>query len=334
MSKIRKMVASLVIGTMFFSLTGCNLIKKTPESIKKSTVAKVSGEKITRGELDDQPEVKRKIEEIKAKYGKDYENNSKAKEELAEVRKSTLNQLTIEKIILQKADELKVEDEKKLKEEVNKQYDEFKKAYNNDEKKFKEDLTKAGFTDDTFKNYIKLRVLAPKVYEKALKDIKATDKEIKEYYDTNMLEFTEKPNRVHVAHILVKTEEEAKKVKERLTKGEDFAKVAKETSIDTAANEKGGDLGFINYNDPNYDKTFMTSAQVLKEGEVSNPVKTQFGWHIIKSIKKEEYPVQKLDKVKDQVAKKVADGKKQTKWQEVLKKWQDDSKIKIYEKNI
>lgn len=333
MNKIKKMVASVVLSAFAFSMVGCNLVEKTPEAIKKSTVAKVSGEKITRGEIDEYPQMIKMIEQMKAKYGKDYANNEEAKSQLKEVRKSVLDELTMEKIIFKKAKELKVEDEKKLEENVNKSYNEIKKKYK-DEKEFKSDMERAGFTEKTLKEYIKVREILPKIYDKALKDVKATDKELKEYYDTHMNEFTEKPNRIRVAHILVKTEDEAKKVKARLDKKEDFAKVAKEKSIDKVANNQGGDLGFINYNDPNYDRIFMTAAQSLKEGQISNPIKTQFGWHIIKCIKKEEYPVKKFEQVKKDINEIVVEQKKQIKWKETLDKWKKDSKIKVYEKNL
>ncbi|MFD3155540.1 peptidylprolyl isomerase [Haloimpatiens sp. FM7330] len=334
MNNIKKIIISAVACGLIVSLAGCKMIKKTPEAIKNETVAKVAGEKITRGEVDNYPQMAKAIEAAEKKYGKDYENNTEAAAILKETRQNVLEQMSMEKIIMKKADELKVEDSKKINEEVTKQFNEMKKTYKNDEKKFKEDLKQGGFTEETLKEFIKIRVIAPKVYDKALKDVKANEKEIKDYYDSHLLDFTEKPNRIHVSHILVKTEEEAKKAKARLDKGEDFAKVAKEVSTDKTANEKGGDLGFIKYNDPNYDRMFMTAAQALKEGTVSTPVKTQFGWHIIKCIKKEEYPIKKLADVKKQVEEKVVAGKKSTEWKKILEQWKKDAKIKIYDAKL
>ncbi|WP_138203389.1 peptidylprolyl isomerase [Haloimpatiens lingqiaonensis] len=333
MKKVKKIIASVLLGTCMLSIAGCNLIEKTPERVQKSTVAKVKGEKITRGEVDEYPQMVKAIESAKAKYGNDYEKNEEAKSQLKETRKSVLDELTMEMVIMQKAKELKVYDEKKIEEEVNKQFDAIKKNYK-DDKEFKKEMTAGGFTEKTLKNFLRIRVVVPKVYEAAMKDVKATEKETKEYYDSHMVEFTEKPNRIHVAHILVKTEEEAKKAKERLDKKEDFAKVAKEVSTDKAANEQGGDLGFINYNDANYDKTFMTAAQALSKGQISSPIKTQFGWHIIKCIEKEEYPIKKYDQVKSEINKMVSESKKQSQWKEILEKWKNDAKIKLYEKNL
>jgi hypothetical protein len=83
---------------------------------------------------------------------------------------------------------------------------------------------------------------------------------------------------IHARHILVATEAEAKEVKERLMKGEDLATVAKEKSKDPSA--EGGDLGFFGRG--KMLKPFEDAAIALKDGEISDPVQTQFGWHIIK----------------------------------------------------
>ncbi|EIA25444.1 Putative foldase [Candidatus Arthromitus sp. SFB-4] len=82
-------------------------------------------------------------------------------------------------------------------------------------------------------------------------------------------------------HILVDTEEEALKVKERLNNGEKYEDIAKELNKD-ATSQTGGSLGFVEYDNTNYDADFLAGAKNLKEGEISDPVKTQFGYHIIK----------------------------------------------------
>jgi len=87
---------------------------------------------------------------------------------------------------------------------------------------------------------------------------------------------------IHARHILVKTEEEAKKVKERLQKGEDFAAVAKDVSLDPGSKDKGGDLGWFPRGQ--MIKPFNDAAFSLKPGEISDPVKTSFGYHIIEVL--------------------------------------------------
>jgi parvulin-like peptidyl-prolyl isomerase len=89
------------------------------------------------------------------------------------------------------------------------------------------------------------------------------------------------PNQVHCAHILVKTETEAKKILERLGKGEKFANIARETSL-CPSGKHGGDLG--TFGRGKMVKEFETAAFALKKGETSQPVKTKFGYHIIKRL--------------------------------------------------
>jgi peptidyl-prolyl cis-trans isomerase C len=89
------------------------------------------------------------------------------------------------------------------------------------------------------------------------------------------------PDKVHCAHILVKSESDAKAVLERLKKGEKFATIAKSVSR-CPSGKKGGDLG--TFTRGKMVKEFETAAFALQKGEVSGVVKTQFGCHIIKRL--------------------------------------------------
>ena len=88
-------------------------------------------------------------------------------------------------------------------------------------------------------------------------------------------------SKVHCAHILVKSEREAKAVLERLKKGEKFSKVARSTSL-CPSGKKGGDLG--TFTRGKMVKEFEIAAFALQKGQVSDIVKTQFGCHIIKRL--------------------------------------------------
>lgn len=94
---------------------------------------------------------------------------------------------------------------------------------------------------------------------------------------------------INTSHILVKTEAEAKKIKEKLDKGADFGALAKEYSEDSGSKENGGNLGYASKGSfvPEYEAV----AYSLKPGQISDPVQSQFGWHIIKLIDKK--PVSK-----------------------------------------
>jgi peptidyl-prolyl cis-trans isomerase C len=120
-----------------------------------------------------------------------------------------------------------------------------------------------------------------------------------------------------LSHILVATEDEAKTVTKRLKK-EKFAKVAKEKSTDPGSKDKGGDLGWSVPS--NYVQPFGDAATKLSKGQVSEPVHTQFGWHIIKLEDTREMKVPSFEEVKPNLEKR--------KQQEALKKAIDDLRAK------
>ncbi|WP_042356548.1 peptidylprolyl isomerase [Bacillus rubiinfantis] len=145
---------------------------------------------------------------------------------------------------------------------------------------FETALAQYGYkNEDDLKSTLKLGMLQEKA---AMKDIKVTDKELKEYYENYKPDIT-------VRHILLKDEKTANSVKKQLDSGKKFEDVAKKESTDTASAQNGGDLGVINnQNADQYDSDFIKAAYALKVNEVSAPVKTQFGYHIIQVTEKKE----------------------------------------------
>ena len=107
---------------------------------------------------------------------------------------------------------------------------------------------------------------------------------------------------IHARHILLPTEEEAKKALARVKGGEDFAKVANEVSKDTGGD--GGDLGW--FTKDRMVPEFSEAAFKLKKGEISDPVKTQFGWHIIQVEDTRTKTFPPFEQLKDQAAHYVA----------------------------
>jgi peptidyl-prolyl cis-trans isomerase C len=108
---------------------------------------------------------------------------------------------------------------------------------------------------------------------------------------------------VHARHILVPTEEEAKTIAAQLKGGADFATLAKEKSKDPGAAD-GGDLGY--FTKDQMVPEFSQVAFKLDKGQISDPVKTQFGWHIIKVEDKRVKPTPTFDQVKTQIENYVA----------------------------
>jgi len=104
---------------------------------------------------------------------------------------------------------------------------------------------------------------------------------------------------VRARHILVETEDEAKAVVAELKKGTDFAELARLKSKDPGAAAEGGDLG--NFTKDQMVPEFAETAFKLDKGQLSDPVKTQFGWHVIKVEDKRDRPVPPFEQVKDQI---------------------------------
>ena len=88
-------------------------------------------------------------------------------------------------------------------------------------------------------------------------------------------------NEVHCAHILVKTESEAKLILDQITKGASFSSIASQKSL-CPSGKKGGDLG--TFGRGRMVREFESAAFALQKGQISQPVKTEFGWHIIKRL--------------------------------------------------
>jgi peptidyl-prolyl cis-trans isomerase C len=131
---------------------------------------------------------------------------------------------------------------------------------------------------------------------------------------------------VRARHILVVTEPEAKEVAERLKKGQDFATLAKEKSKDPSA--EGGDLGFFARGQML--KPFEDVAFALDVGQISEPVQTQFGWHIIKVEEKRDQPLPSFDQVKEAIISQLV----QAKAQEVVTALRDAAKIEVVDPEL
>ena len=129
-----------------------------------------------------------------------------------------------------------------------------------------------------------------------------TDEAMKKVYDEAAKQI-EGEQEVHARHILVETEDEAKAIEAELKKGADFAELAKTKSKDPGASD-GGDLGF--FTKDQMVPEFATVAFSLEPGKISDPVKTQFGWHIIKVEEKRNRKAPDFEQVKPQIETYVA----------------------------
>jgi peptidyl-prolyl cis-trans isomerase C len=131
---------------------------------------------------------------------------------------------------------------------------------------------------ETRLNYLKRRALRELYFEKVIK-ASVSDADARKVYD-DQVKLLKPEEEVSARHILVETEDQAKALKEKLDKGADFAQLAKENSKDPGSKDDGGNLGYFGHGQmvPQFEEVVFK----LKKGEVSDPVKTQFGWHLVK----------------------------------------------------
>ncbi|RWS44463.1 peptidylprolyl isomerase [Bacillus mycoides] len=218
--------------------------------------------------------------------------------------KSTLSQMMLNKALL---DKYEVSDE-----EAKKQVEAAKEQMGD---KFKVALEQVGLKNE---DELKERMKPEIALEKAIRAT-VTDKDVKDNHKPEM----------KVSHILVKDEKTAKEVKEKINNGEDFTALAKQYSEDTGSKEQGGEIaGFA----PGQTvKEFEEAAYKLDAGQVSEPIKTSYGYHIIKVTDKKE--LKPFDEVKDTIRKDLEQQRLQDptgKWkQQVINDLLKEADIKV-----
>ncbi|MDD2717466.1 MAG: peptidylprolyl isomerase [Candidatus Wallbacteria bacterium] len=145
-------------------------------------------------------------------------------------------------------------------------------------------------------------LLAPDSQENR-KKVTITDEDVQKYYKDNLDRYKD-PEKVHAQHILVNQEEEAKDLYGRLKNGEDFTTLAKQFSKDSASAENGGDLGLFARGEMT--KAFEDTAFAAEIGKICEPVKTSFGYHIIKVLEHKAENTKKFEEVKKEIEDELA----------------------------
>lgn len=232
-----------------------------------------------------------------------------------------LDALVTDKIIEMEAKKEKVTISDKEKEEELKN---LKESYGGEEG-FKAALEQSGVTEagiaEDIEKYLKTeKLLEPRI------DLK--EDEIKAYFEENKDQFAQQ-EQVKASHILVEDEATAKEVKSKLDKGEEFADLAKEYSTDASNAESGGELGYFGKGE--MEAAFEEAAFSLKANEISGPVKTDYGYHIIKVEDKKEAKEAVYEDSKEAAKKALFDERMQTEYYNWLEEKKEEYKI---EKNM
>ncbi len=177
----------------------------------------------------------------------------------------------------------------------------------------------------------KRAMLAQAAMRAAIKDLTVSDEEARKFYDDNPAMF-KSPERVHARHILVSGDENLAKVQAELKAGKSFDVVAKEYSIDPGSAANGGDLG--EFPRGMMVAEFEKAAFELKNpGDVSEPVKTRFGWHIIKLEERIPESTMPFEQVKSRLIQELQDQKTQKTLQDKAKELEGKYKVeRLYDK--
>lgn len=210
-----------------------------------------------------------------------------------------LNVLIIEKIVRLEAEKENIEVTKDdIQAEMDKMIEEFggEEAFNNA-------LTFYGVTRADMEYDIEMNLYLERLLEPV---IEITEDEMKNYFEENKDSFAQKEE-VKARHILVEDEETAREVKEKIDKGGDFEELAKEYSTDTGTKDKGGDLGY--FGKGKMVKEFEDAAFSLDIGEVSEPVKSEYGFHIIKVEDRKEAKEANYEESKEEIREKIFEQK-------------------------
>src|SRR5215217_2303604 len=199
---------------------------------------------------------------------------------------------------------------------------------------YEQALKQNNITEDQLREDIRENLPVQEVQERVTGDAEPSDKEIQNYYEkTKEAQFTT-PEQRCVRHILFNKDqkEKAEDIKQQLENGGDFAKLAKENSQDPGSAENGGDLGCLGKGETVPE--FEQAAFGAEQGEIVGPIKTEFGYHILKVTDVKPEQTRSLQEVEPQIRSQLATEKQSeafNKWIEEQKKERDVKYLKGYE---
>jgi parvulin-like peptidyl-prolyl isomerase len=285
-----------------------------PDTAPAGSVAVVGDNEIPKSEFD------RLIEQAKKSYeaqGQEFPKTGSP--EYNDLRDAIVASLVERAEFELEAEEMDIE---VTDEEVEKRLDELKKQFfEGDDEKYRKEISKQGITDEQVREELRARLISEKIFEEVTSSVQVTDADIKAYYDKNKAQF-EQPESREVRHILVKNKDRADEIRTRLESGESFARLAKQYSQDSSSADKGGKYTAVKgASVAPFDK-FVFAAET---GDLSQPVKTQFGWHVIEVLSdvkpKSVTPLAEVEQ-------SIRDTLLRDKQNEAMRKWVNDLKDK------
>ncbi|MFZ5966672.1 MAG: peptidylprolyl isomerase [Bacillota bacterium] len=307
-NRVKRFLPLLLILTMAVFFAGCQSNGGVQDG---KAIAKVNGEVISEDVYQKNILLNKKPYEDK--YGSQYGDKlwsldmGNGKTLIQVIEEGVLDKLITEEVIIQYMQDKNVTVEET---EIEKEFKNYKKNIEAqaEQKKF---LEENGIDDEFIKDQIRTAAYMNKFHEIVSEEIKVTEEQIEAYYKDHKDEYSEQ---VQASHILIKTvddsmaplpeeqiqaaEKQIREIYDRVMNGEDFAKLATAYSQDPGSKDNGGDLGFFGRGMmvPEFEK----AAFSLEIGKVSEPVKTEFGYHIIKVTGKKDIKEQIKDTLVEQ----------------------------------
>ncbi len=287
-----------------------------------STIATINGQAITQSEYDKYYNL------IKNNY---EQQRGSALDETADkdlidtIKSSTFDDLVMQKLLRQEAQKqsISISDQ-----EIDDVLNPFKESKNAEEDNgYQKFLDSMQVSDKDIRNQVEISLLYDKLLEKVITDVVVTDEEAQQYYKENEAMFKD-PGGIQIYHILVDSEQLAKDIINRVKQGEDFAALAAKYSSDPGSKDEGGDVGLVNES-TNFVPEFKAAALALKPGQLHPaPVKSEYGYHIIKSGDRVAPTQTSYTEVKDELKKQMEMDEKNTKFEAYLQNLKDSADIK------
>jgi peptidyl-prolyl cis-trans isomerase C len=271
--KLSRIGSVLVVLVLAVVLAGCGGGGKSTAELSSGDVAVVGDATISKQQFDDL--MATAIASYK-QQGKKFPKQGTT--EYAQLKSQAVTLLVQETEREQKAEDLGIEITDK---QIDDRLTEIKKQYfDGDDKKYRAQLKTQGLSESQVRSEIKSQLVSEKLYNKVTDDVKVTNADVHTYYTGHTSEFEQAASRT-VRHILVKKKALADQIYTQLKGGADFAKLAKKYSLDTVSAAQGGKYDAVKGQSV---APFDKVAFQLDVNEISQPVHTQYGWHVIQAL--------------------------------------------------
>ena len=345
--RVKKYVTMALAGVMTLSIVGCDLVERTEESKGKTVLAKIGKKKITKDDLD--KEIQTYLDQYKEQYGDDFETNESLKDTLKTMRQQKLDQLVTNEVLMQNKDKLGVNPtDEELQSELDERISYYKDSCGSDDE-YKEFLKSYGYDEDSFAEMMKEGIVLEKIYEAMFNDLEVSDEEIETYYNDNKDQYVSKPG-ADVTHLLFQPEKDeqgnvvaggdeaakalADKAREQAVSGKSLQDLAMSDEFKDRC--KYEDLGRVDFENSGMVQEFEDAFKVLPANQVSEVVKTNFGYHIIinTNVYTTEETKELNDDLKEEIKSTILNQKEHDEFDTRLQKMKDEIGVEVYEDRL